>query len=84
MNVKGHNMLYICYDNEAYMNTGIQRSGATPYGAATSTTPAGKKIPGKRQHRKPLTEIMVAHDIPYAAQASPITLWISCAKFRKP
>jgi len=64
-------MLYICYDNEAYMNTGIQRSGATPYGAATSTTPAGKKIPGKRQHRKPLTEIMVAHDIPYVAQASP-------------
>ncbi|MCD6124371.1 pyruvate ferredoxin oxidoreductase [bacterium] len=68
---RGHNMLYICYDNEAYMNTGIQRSGATPYGAATSTTPAGKKIPGKRQHRKPLTEIMVAHDIPYVAQASP-------------
>jgi len=68
---RGHNMLYLCYDNEAYMNTGIQRSGATPYGAATSTTPAGKKIPGKTQHRKPLTEIMVAHDIPYVAQASP-------------
>jgi len=68
---RGHNMLYICYDNEAYMNTGIQRSGATPLGAATSTTPAGKKIPGKQQHRKPLTEIMVAHEIPYVAQAAP-------------
>ncbi len=68
---RGHNMLYICYDNEAYMNTGIQRSGATPFGAATSTTPAGKKIPGKQQHRKPLTEILIAHEIPYAAQAAP-------------
>ena len=68
---RGHNMLYICYDNEAYMNTGIQRSGATPLGAATSTTPAGKKIPGKQQHRKPLTEIIAAHEIPYVAQAAP-------------
>ncbi|MBN2542584.1 pyruvate ferredoxin oxidoreductase [bacterium] len=66
-----HNMLYICYDNEAYMNTGIQRSGATPYGAHTSTSPAGKKIPGKQQHRKDLTAIMAAHDISFAAQAAP-------------
>ena len=64
-------MLFICYDNEAYMNTGIQRSGATPYGAATSTSPAGKKIPGKTQNRKRLTEIIAAHDIPYLAQGTP-------------
>jgi len=68
---RGHDMLYICYDNEAYMNTGIQRSGATPYGAATSTSPAGKKIPGKREFRKDLTAVLAAHDIPYAAQAVP-------------
>ncbi len=68
---RGHNMLYICYDNEAYMNTGIQRSGGTPRGTATSTTPAGKVIPGKQQYPKPLTEIMIAHDIPYVAQATP-------------
>ncbi len=68
---RGHDMLYICYDNEAYMNTGIQRSGATPHGAATSTSPAGKKIPGKREFRKDLTSVMAAHDIPYVAQAVP-------------
>ena len=68
---RGHDMLYICYDNEAYMNTGIQRSGATPLGAATMTAPAGKVRPGKQQHRKDLTAIMVGHGIPYAAQASP-------------
>jgi len=68
---RGHDMLYICYDNEAYMNTGIQRSGATPHGAATSTSPAGKKIPGKREFRKDLTAVLAAHDIPYAAQAAP-------------
>ncbi len=68
---RGHNFLYVCYDNEAYMNTGIQRSGATPYGAATSTSPAGKVIPGKQEYRKDLTKIVAAHDIPYAAQASP-------------
>ena len=68
---RGHNILYICYNNEAYMNTGIQRSSATPMGADTTTSPAGKVIQGKVQHRKDLTEIMVAHHIPYAAQASP-------------
>lgn len=68
---RGHDMVYICYDNEAYMNTGIQRSSATPLGAHTTTSPAGKVIPGKRQHRKDLTAIMVAHDIPYVAQAVP-------------
>ena len=68
---RGHNMLYICYDNGAYMNTGIQRSSATPFGAHTTTSPAGKKIPGKMQWRKDLTEIMASHGIPYVAQASP-------------
>jgi len=68
---RGHDMLYICYDNEAYMNTGIQRSSATPKGAATTTSPAGKVRPGKPRHRKDLTAIMAAHDIPYVAQTTP-------------
>jgi len=68
---RGHKMVYVCYDNEAYMNTGIQRSSATPKGAHTTTSPAGKVIPGKRRARKDLTRIMAAHDIPYAAQVSP-------------
>lgn len=68
---RGHDMVYICYDNEAYMNTGIQRSSATPLGADTTTSPAGKVIPGKQQQRKNITRIMAAHDIPYVAQASP-------------
>lgn len=68
---RGHDMLYICYDNNAYMNTGIQRSSATPLGAATSTSPAGKVHPGKEQVRKDLTVCMVAHNVPYVAQASP-------------
>jgi len=68
---RGHQFLYVCYDNGAYMNTGIQRSSATPYGANTTTSPAGKVIPGKQQFRKDLTRIMAAHDIPYVAQASP-------------
>ncbi|MBN3039405.1 MAG: pyruvate ferredoxin oxidoreductase [Candidatus Omnitrophica bacterium] len=66
---RGHNFVYVCYDNEAYMNTGIQRSGATPYGASTTTAPAGKVIPGKVQFRKDLTAIVAAHKIPYVAQA---------------
>lgn len=68
---RGHDMLYVCYDNEAYMNTGVQRSSATPRGAATTTSPAGKVIPGKKEFRKDLTAIMAAHKIPYVAQASP-------------
>ena len=66
---RGHNILYVCYNNEAYMNTGVQRSGATPMGADTTTAPAGKVKQGKEQFRKDLTEIMVAHKIPYVAQA---------------
>jgi pyruvate ferredoxin oxidoreductase beta subunit len=68
---RGHRLLYICYDNEAYMNTGIQRSSATPFSAATSTCPAGDEIPGKPQFHKDMTKIMTAHRIPYVAQASP-------------
>jgi pyruvate ferredoxin oxidoreductase beta subunit len=68
---RGHQFLYVCYDNGAYMNTGIQRSSATPFGAHTTTSPAGRKIPGKQQFRKDLTKVMAAHDIPYVAQAAP-------------
>jgi pyruvate ferredoxin oxidoreductase beta subunit len=68
---RGHDIVYICYDNGAYMNTGIQRSSATPLGANTTTSPAGKVIPGKLQPRKNLTKIMVAHGVPYVAQTTP-------------
>jgi len=67
---RGHKVLYVCYDNEAYMNTGIQRSSATPFGAATTTSPAGKIIPGKMTRKKPIAMIAAAHDIPYVATAS--------------
>ncbi|HEY3398894.1 MAG TPA: thiamine pyrophosphate-dependent enzyme [Armatimonadota bacterium] len=67
---RGHQFLYVCLNNEAYMNTGVQRSGATPFGAHTTTSPAGKAVAGKTAHRKDLTEIMAAHDIPYVAQTS--------------
>ena len=67
---RGHNFVYVCYTNEAYMNTGIQRSSATPFGASTTTAPEGKKSIGKTQFRKDLTAIVAAHNIPYAAQAS--------------
>jgi pyruvate ferredoxin oxidoreductase beta subunit len=68
---RGHDFLFVLYDNEAYMNTGIQRSGGTPLGAATTTSPAGEVIPGKLEHKKPIADIMVAHEIPYVATASP-------------
>ena len=65
---RGHDMVYVCYDNGAYMNTGIQRSSATPKFADTTTSPAGKVLPGKMQSRKDLTQIMVGHHLPYVAQ----------------
>jgi len=68
---RGHDFLFVLYDNEAYMNTGIQRSGGTPLGASTTTSPAGSVIPGKMEHKKPIADIMVAHDMPYVATASP-------------
>lgn len=67
---RGHNMVYVCYDNEAYMNTGIQRSSATPRGAWATTSEVGPAQQGKIQRRKDLTSIMAAHHIPYVAQAS--------------
>ena len=67
---RGHDMTYVCYDNGAYMNTGIQRSSATPKFADTTTSPAGTVIPGKMQSRKDLTEIMEAHHLPYVAQTA--------------
>lgn len=71
---RGHRFLYVCYDNQAYMNTGIQRSGATPYGANTTTSPAGTESFGKAQKRKDLTAIVAAHHIRYVGQAS-ISHW---------
>lgn len=67
---RGHDFLFVLYDNEGYMNTGIQRSGGTPMGAATTTTPAGKVVPGKVEPKKPIAEIMLAHEMDYVATAS--------------
>ena len=67
---RGHRFLFVCYDNEAYMNTGVQRSGATPFGASTTTSPAGLESFGKAQQRKDMTAIAVAHHVPYVAQAA--------------
>jgi len=68
---RGHDFTYICYDNEAYMNTGIQRSSSTPFGASTTTSPAGKLVPGQVTWKKNMPEIAVAHNIPYVATACP-------------
>lgn len=67
---RNHDMVYVCYDNEAYMNTGIQRSSATPAYADTTTTPVGKCSPGKPQNRKDLAEVISAHHVPYVAQTT--------------
>lgn len=67
---RGHDMVYVCYDNEAYMNTGIQRSSSTPKYADTTTSPQGTEIPGKQQYKKDLTYVMAAHNIPYVAQTT--------------
>ncbi len=63
-------MIFVCYDNEAYMNTGIQKSGLTPLGAKTTTTPAGKNIRGSKTRKKNMFEIVAANGIDYAATAS--------------
>jgi len=67
---RGHNVLYVCYDNEAYMNTGVQRSSSTPHAAMTTTSPPGKERMGKRHLKKDIVAIVAAHHIPYAATAS--------------
>lgn len=75
---RGTNFIYACYDNEAYMNTGVQRSGSTPLGAFTATTPGGKKLP-----KKNMPKILEAHEIPYVATANgsyPLDLY---EKFQK-
>ncbi len=69
---RGHDIVYVCYDNNVYANTGGQRSSATPFGASATTSPAGKEIPGKLERRKDLTRVMAAHGISYAAQANPV------------
>jgi len=68
---RGHDMIFFCLDNEAYMNTGIQRSSSTPFMAATTTSPAGAAIKGQRTGKKNVPEIMVAHNVPYVATACP-------------
>jgi len=83
---RGHDLLYVCFDNEAYMNTGIQRSGATPFGASTTTEPAGLASSGKKAWKKNVTEIMVAHNVPYVATAChsyPFDLMNKVKKARK-
>ena len=67
---RGHNITYICYDNEAYMNTGVQRSGSTPFYASTTTTPIGTQSPGNLVRKKDMPAIAVAHGAPYVATAS--------------
>jgi pyruvate ferredoxin oxidoreductase beta subunit len=80
---RGHDFLFILYDNEGYMNTGIQRSSSTPMGAATTTTPAGSVNPGKLETKKPMTEIMLAHNMEYVATATPYYWKDLIAKVRK-
>ncbi len=67
---RGHNVFYIMYDNEAYMNTGVQRSGSTPYGASTTTTPVGKARNFKKQEKKVVADLMIAQGVPYVATAT--------------
>lgn len=80
---RGHNFLYVCYDNEAYMNTGIQRSSATPFGAATTTSPAGIESIGQPTWKKNMVAIAEAHEIPYAATACPSYPFDLIAKVKK-
>ena len=67
---RGHDVFYVMYDNEAYMNTGVQRSGSTPYGARTTTTPIGKNRNFKKQHKKVIADLMIAQGVPYVATAT--------------
>jgi len=68
---RGHDFVYLCFDNEAYMNTGIQRSSATPVGAWTTTSPLGECSSGKANTKKDLASIVASHHIPYVATATP-------------
>jgi len=80
---RGHDFLYLCFDNEAYMNTGIQRSSSTPYGASTTTAPPGKFSIGQISRKKNMALIAAAHDIPYVATACPSYRFDLMKKVRK-
>lgn len=80
---RGHDMLYVCFDNEAYMNTGVQRSSGTPFGASTTTSPAGKHAIGQSRWKKNMPAIAVAHNIPYVATACPSYPFDLMAKVKK-
>jgi len=80
---RGHDFIYVCYDNEAYMNTGIQRSSATPKYANTTTQPVGSESLGKPQHKKWMPEVAAAHGIPYVAQVAPSHWKDFMEKFKK-
>jgi len=80
---RGHHVMYVLYDNEAYMNTGIQRSGSTPEFAWTTTTPVGSVWKGKRQTKKPIAEIVSAHGTPYVATTNPNNFTDMMNKFKK-
>ncbi len=80
---RGHDVMFVVYDNEAYMNTGIQRSSATPYGAWTTTTPVGKRWRGEWRPKKDIIGIALAHRIPYVATANPAYPTDMVEKFRR-
>ena len=80
---RGHKFTYICVDNEAYMNTGIQRSSSTPYGAMTTTSPPGKRSIGQSTQKKNMPKIVAAHNIPYVATACPSYPFDLLAKVKK-
>ncbi len=80
---RGHKVMYVLYDNEAYMNTGIQRSGGTPLYAWTTTTPVGKVWKGEMRPKKPIAEIVAAHKIPYVATANPAYVIDMVNKFKR-
>jgi pyruvate ferredoxin oxidoreductase beta subunit len=80
---RGHDFVYVCFDNEAYMNTGIQRSSATPFGASTTTSPAGKVVPGQTTWKKDMPGIAAAHNMPYVATACPSYPFDLMAKVKK-
>ena len=81
---RNHNVLYVCYDNEAYMNTGIQRSSSTPHAARTTTSPPGKARMGKRHLKKDVVSIIAAHHIPYAASTSGASGLVVAAPTKSP
>ncbi|MCF8010318.1 MAG: NADH-dependent phenylglyoxylate [Clostridiales bacterium] len=80
---RGHNIIYICYDNEGYMNTGFQRSGTTTKGSHTSTTPVGSLIKGKAQHKKDMPMIMAMHNAAYVATLNPAYMKDFVSKLKK-